>query len=381
MKKTTTYLLIIFALLIAQACSTGQSAFRNGNYYDATMQSVNNLRINPDSKKSLEVIQQSYPMALDYYRQKINQLAGSNNPDKFLKTVETYILMNKMADEISRCPAALDVVKPVVYFNEQLQKAEILALQEQYNGALSLLESGNIDDARLAYRRLVWVKNRQPDYKDIDRQLVISKDLATLKVVVEYLPERRSNYKIHSKVFYYRLFDELEKNASGEFVRFYKQDLAEELELRPHEVVTVQFLDFNIGTMFEHEESKSYQLDSVVVGTFTDDAGKEHNVMGSVKAEAVIHQQEIKAKGTLQIQIRNFQTDEVVQTKKYPGEYVWQNEWARYNGDSRAVPEAVLALSKKKQMDPPNPQEMFLLFSDPLFFSASANLKSRYKRR
>lgn len=380
MKKITIYLFLISVLFIVQSCSTGQSAFKKGNYYDATIQAVNTLRVKSDSKKSLEVVQKSYPMALDYYRQRIKQLSNSNSPDKFLQIVETYTLMNKMADELSRCPAALAVVKPVVYFNEQLQQAEKLAVQEQFANALKLLESENIDDARLAYKRLLWVREKQPNMNDIDRQLAIAKDLATLKVVVEHLPELHSNYRINSKVFYHRLFDELEKSSGSEFVRFYKPALAEELKIRPHEVVTVQYIDFNIGTMFKGEHTNSYQLDSVIVGSYADDNGNEHNVKGTVKAEATVHEQEVKANGTLKIVIRDFQSDEIIQSRKFPGEYVWQNKWATYNGDSRAIPDDVLQLSKEKQRVPPAPQEMFLLFSDPLFFTASNYLHLRYRR-
>lgn len=381
MKKLLNYFVVITVLLIIQSCSTGQSSFRKGNYYDATIQAVNTLRLNPDSKKALEVVQKSYPMALDYYRNSITQLSNSNHIDKFFNIVDTYNLMNKMADEISRCPAALNVVKPVVYFNEQVQQAEKLAVQEQFSNALKQLESQNIDDARLAYKRLIWVKDRQPNFNQIDRQLVIAKDLATLKVVVEGLPEIHSNYTINSKVFYYRLYDELEKTCSSEFVRFYKPDLAEELAIKPHEVISVQFIDFNVGTMFEKEHTGSYQLDSVVVGSYTDSNGNINDVTGTVKAEATVYEQEVQAKGMLQIIVREYQLNETIQSRKFPSEYIWQNSWANYNGDSRALPNQIIKLSKEKQRVPPAPQEMFLLVSDPLFYTASNYLQGRYKRR
>lgn len=380
MKISNSILVPILVFVILQACSTGQSAFRNGKYYDATIQSVNNLRLNPDSKKSIEVIQKSYPMALEYYRQKIDQFTGSNSIDKYLEIVAYYELLNKMADEINRCPAALAEVRPVVYFNDQLQKAEELAIQEQFDNALRLLENENIDEAKMAFKRLLWVKERQPGFSDIERQLIIAKDLATLKVVVEYLPEIHSNYRINSKVFYYRLFDELEKNAGNDFIRFYKPALAEELQIRPHKIITVQFVEFNIGTMFEREHTNAYQLDSVVVGSYTDDNGKEHEVTGTVNAEATLFEREVQAKGILQLAIKDYKTDETIQARKFPGEYIWQNAWATYNGDRRALPSQVFQLTKEKQRFPPDAQEMFLLFSNPLFPTATTYLQSYFKR-
>jgi hypothetical protein len=45
MKKYLPLLLILFAVL---SCNTGKKALKRGNYYDATMQSVQHLRLKPN---------------------------------------------------------------------------------------------------------------------------------------------------------------------------------------------------------------------------------------------------------------------------------------------------------------------------------------------
>lgn len=376
--KTTKILLL---LLIFSACSTSQQAFKKGNYYDATLKAVKQLRNKPDAKKASEVIQKSYPMALEYHRQKINELTVSSQPDKYMKIVETYTLLNTLADEITRCPAALDLVKPVVYFHSQLQKAEELAVQEQFNRARQLLETGYYGDARLAVERLEWVRQKQPSFRNIEATLIQARDLATLKTVVEMLPPRNVNSNINTRVFYMRTLDFLDKRIGNQFTRFYQPDQAEKISLKPHEILTVQFAEFQIGALVEREKESKYESDSVVVGTFTDSDGVSHNVLGIVKATAHLYEREVVARALLEVKIIDFQTDAVLATQKFPGEFFWKNEWANFNGDERALPDQVLQLTKKKQQMPPSPQDLFLLLSDPMFQDMSNFLRNYYKQK
>jgi hypothetical protein len=286
-----------------------------------------------------------------------------------------------LADEISRCPAALEVLKPVVYFHKQLQKAETLAFNEQYDIGMALLDSENYSDARLALNRLNWVKNKQANYQGIDTALERAKQLAILKTVVEYKPENHSNYEINSYIFYKRLFDFVEKKASNQFTSFYMPEMAEDFKIKPHEVVSVQFLDFEIGQLYEREKEKIYESDSLIVGSYSDNKRIEYDVFGTVTADVITYEQEIRAKTILEIRIEDYQTGELILKKNYPGEYIWENQWVTFNGDSKAVPNHLLELTEQQRKAPPSPQEMFLLLSDPLFYSASSSLNSYYKKK
>jgi hypothetical protein len=101
-------------------------------------------------------------MLLDYNQQRINQLLQSNAPDKYLGVVEMYSQLNRIADEIMRSPAALEAVKPVQYFNDQIKTAKDLAAKEQFNEGLRLLETGLLDDARMAYSHFEKAKQCNP---------------------------------------------------------------------------------------------------------------------------------------------------------------------------------------------------------------------------
>jgi hypothetical protein len=381
MKRNFALIFFTIFIIVLSSCSTGKNALKKGDYYEATIQSVNRLRSNPDSKNARETIEQSYPMALDYYRQKIDQLSASSSPDKFISIVENYTKLNTLADEISRCPAALNIVKPVVYFYEQLRKAEDLATAEQYNLGVQLLKTGFIDDARLAIAKFEWVAKTKPGYSDVNEKLAEAEELATLKVVIEKLPYMGDAYQTNVDRFYRNFYTDLLKNTRNRFVRFYQPNEAEEAKIIPHQIVRMQFVDFSVGNIYEKEIEKDYTADSVVVGSYKDDKGISHDVIGKVKAHVNLHERRITSKGILEVQIIDYESNSVVDNKKYPGEYVWENDWATFNGDERAVPQEIKKLTIKKQVLPPSPQDLFVYFSDPLGSKATSYLKTYYKKQ
>jgi hypothetical protein len=363
------------------ACSTGKSALQRGDYYDATIQSVKFLRSNPDSEKARATLSQSYPMALQYYRQKVDEMAISNAPNKFLSIVDIYTKLNNLADEISRCPAALETVKPVVYFHDQLRKAQDMAIAEQYNMGLQLLTSGYIDDARKAFEKFEWVNKTRPGYSNVTNKLIEAEEMATLKVVVEKIPYMGELYQANVNRFYDKLFVDLVKNGQKRFIKYFQPFEAEKFKIVPHQVVRIQFVDFTVGNIYEKEMVNDYLSDTLVIGTFKDDQGISHEVLGVVKAKANIHERNVMSRGILDIKVIDYQSNTILENKRFPGEYVWRNDWATYNGDERALPQNIKTLCKEKQMLPPLPQDLFIAFSDPLGANASSFLKSYYRNK
>jgi hypothetical protein len=377
--KNLTILLILLAIL--NACSTGKKALERGDYYEATLQSVKFLRSNPDSKKARATIEQSYPMALEYYRQKVDEIAISNSSDKFLSIVEIYTKLNNLADEISRCPAALETVKPVVYYHEQLKKAQDMAIAEQYDAGLLLLKTGYIDDARKAYEKFEWINRTRPGYADVIKRIAEAEALATLKVVVERIPYMGDMYQANLNRFYDKVFIDLVKNGQKRFINYYQPQDAEKFQVIPHQIVKMQFVDFTVGNVYEKETEKSFVSDTLVIGTFKDDKGVSHDILGTVKAKANIHEREIVSRGILEVKIIDYQTNSILENKRFPGEYVWRNDWASYNGDERALPDNIKKMAREKQALPPLPQDLFVLFSDPLGANTSSFLKSYYRNK
>lgn len=367
------YLFLLLAILLA-SCSTGMKALNKGNYYDATIKAVEFLRTKPDSEKALSTIAKSYPLALDYYQQKIEEYSRSNNANKYLNIANTYLLMNNMADEITRCPSALNAVKPVVYYHDQLAKAETLAADEQYKLGQTYLRTGTLVDARNALTCFQTVKEMNPNYPNIDEMVESATYAATLKIVVEAIPVYSQSVGLSATTFFEQTYFELQKRAGKEFVQFFTPEEAEDAGIVPNQIVRMLFTDFVVGNVYDKETQKQYSADSIVIATQNGKA-----IYGTVKATAYQYTREVVTKGTLTVKIIDYVSNKALSSKNFSSQYTWQSTWAKYNGDERALPTEIKQMAERKQVSAPTAQELFLLFSQPLFENSTSFVTSYYR--
>ncbi len=367
---------LITAFLMV-SCNSGKKAFEEGNYSDAVLQSVQRLRENPDSKKSAETLRQAYPLAINTFKHEIEQLLQSQDPFKYAGVTDRYEIMNRMADEIRHCPAALKIIRNPESFGEQVAAARQKAAPEAYDTGVSMLKQGTRQAARDAYYQFLNADRFVPGYQDVKKRIEQAKFDATLKVVVEQVPVP-GRYKISSEFFYDQAYNLLAKTSRQEFVEFYSPSAAKQLPYAD-EILMMEFDDFSVGSTYDKDTEKELiSKDSVKTGTATIN-GQKVDVYDRVKAKYFTHRREVVSTGVLFVQIVDARTNKPKATQKFPGSYTWFIEWASYNGDSRALNQQQLDLSRKKPVMPPPPQDLFLEFTKPIFEQLKGFLRNYYK--
>lgn len=369
----------IFCLLI-MSCSSGKKALERGDYFTATLQAVNRLRSNPNSSKSLDAVKESYPMSLTYFSGKIENTLGSNAPFKYSEVVGYYEKINLLSDEVSRCPAALKILPKVNYFTKELARARNLAAEEQYQAGL-MNEKSN---TRLSWKD-AWFNYQQADrfstgYKDVKSRLDEAKYNATLKVIVEQIQVTRK-YQITANFFLNQIVENLTRNRPNEFVTFYSPESAVKNGIKnPDQLLRMNFDDFVVGQVYDKESVREASRDSVEVGTVTLADGKKVKAYNTVKAKLTINRRELISMGVLDVTIVDLQQNSVVSQRKFPGQFFWFFEWGSFNGDERALNSDQLAICGRKPVPPPEPQDLFIEFTKPIFNQVTPFLKSFYQQ-
>lgn len=377
MKKYLFPALVILFLL--NACSTGKKALEHGDYYMATLQAVKRLRSNPDSRKALNALKDSYPLALSYYKGKIDNALSANAPFKYSEIVGHYEKINNMADEINRCPAAMKVIPEVQSYPSELANARQKAAEEQYQAGLTRERENTREAWKAAYYNYRQADQFVPGYRDVRERMAIAKTNATLKVIVEHILVPR-NYQLTSDFFLNQIMESLATGSSGEFVKFYTPEAAGNAGIdQPNQVLKLNFDEFTVGQVYDKETIQELKRDSVVVGTVDIPGGKK-NVYGTVKAKLITYRRELISNGLLDATILDFQLNSVLSEKKFPGQYVWFTEWGSFNGDERALTKEQLALCNRKPALPPGPQALFVEFTKPIYTQVTSYLKSFYSR-
>jgi hypothetical protein len=370
----------IASVLLVACKSTGQKALSKGDYYTACIQAIDKLRSSPDNTKAADALAQAYPLAVDYTQREVDRLLASpSNNYRYRMILDLYLNMNNIAVQLSRCPAALQVIPHADYYNSQLETARNMAAEESYQLAENNLRAGTRLAAREAYLQYQQVNNIIPGYKDVAEKLQEAKWQATLKVVLEQVPVE-GQYKISADFFQTNVFEYFSTSIRNEFIRVFSPSEAEKSQVQPDQLIRLRFLDFTVGQLRESKNTREITRDSVATGTYKDAKGVEHTVYGTVKAKLTTHTVELSSGGILEASIINYATNTVLSQQRFPGTYVWSDSWASFNGDERALSSRELNLCKRSEPSPsPPPQELFVQFTVPIYADLTRFIQSYYR--
>lgn len=368
--------LLIF-LFIISACSSGKKALQRGDYYEATLKAVERLRQSPNNKKARHTLGEAYYRAVEENLRTTRTLDTQINPLNWEQIAESYGRINEMGNQIRKSPAALQIVKnPTSYLSEEI-KAKDKAAEARYNEGIKAMALNNREDAKKAYYHFVkadeWVKG----YKDVAVQMPKAKDAATLKVVVQPIQVPNSfglgRDFVQSQVMQY-----LNTNRRmNEFVTFY---LSWETPnyCCADQLLMMSFDQFTVGQVFQKEKTTT-AVDSVRRTVRLDD-GSSKTITDAVKADYTQHEQYVVSNGLLDVRVIDAKTNRILMQDKYPGEFVWKNEWGTYQGDKRALNKDQQEAIKVTPIAPPPPQDLFVELFKPIYDQLTGKMRNFYSR-
>jgi hypothetical protein len=370
---------VLFAVALLSACASGKKAYERGQYYESVMISVQKLRQNPDHKKSTEALKNSYPLALDYLLTDAKNQIASNSPNKWRNAIAAYDKINQMYESIRQSPAAIKVVSAPKSFYEEIGPLKEKAAEESYTVGINALMRGTRDEAKKAYYNFADAQAFVPGYKDVVEYLDKSKDEATLKVIVEQVavPAR---YSLSGDFFQDKVEEFLNQNYPDRgFIKFFTPDEAQRIKLaRIDQYLRIQFDDFSVGNTNVKEQIETIKRDSVKVGEVKVD-GKVIPAYNTVTAKLTTIRKEVISRGTLSMIIVDGKSNGVLTHRKFSGEYTWVSTWGRFTGDDRALSDQQLAICKRKELQPPPAQDLFLEFASPIYSQLTSGLQSFYR--
>lgn len=361
------HLAAVLITLTIFGCSSGKKAYERGDYYGAVMKSVNRLRQNPDHSKSIEALQAAYPLAVEYYEGEAQNEIASNSNFKWKNAIQSYNSINTLYEAIRQCPACKKAVPNPKNYYAEIGPLKEKAADESYNAGITALMKGNRDEAKKAYFNFYDAQSFVPGYKDVVEYLDKAKFEATLKVIIEQIPVP-ARYNLSGGFFQDKVEAFLHNNYTDQtFIKFYTPEEAKSVNL-PYadQIMRIQFDDFSVGNSVLREREETITKDSVKVGEAKIE-GKTVPVYNTVKAKLTTYRKELISNGLLSMVVVDAKTNGVLSTRKFSGEFVWVSQWARFNGDERALTDEQLRICKLREQQPPHPQDLFLEFTKPIY--------------
>jgi hypothetical protein len=273
----------------------------------------------------------------------------------------------------------MKVIRSPKNYYTQIGPLKEKAAEESYNAGINALMKGTRDDAKRAYFNFADAQDFVPGYRDVVEYLDKSKWEATLKVVLEQIPVP-GRYNLSGGFFQDKIEEYVHQNYPDKgFIKFYTPVEAANSNLtKPDHILRIKFDDFSVGNVNTKEKLETLTKDSVRVGEAKIE-GKTVPVYNTVKAKLTTYRKEVISTGLLSMVIIDARTSGVLTHKKFDGQHSWVNTWARFNGDERALTEQQLTLCKQKEIQPPDPQDLFLEFTKPIYTQLTAGLKGFYQ--
>ncbi|GAB5527621.1 MAG: hypothetical protein Roseis2KO_54930 [Roseivirga sp.] len=360
------------------SCATGKNAFDKGNYETAIDRAVNRLQANPDNKKSKQVLVEGYQLASNYHLDLIRNYRSGGDNFKWERVYQEYQQLNSYYSKIQRCPACLKLVNPTIY-QAELENAASLAAQNRYDIGKAALADSTIESGREAFRNFRVALDYDQNLPDIDNLLGLARNMGTVRVLIEPIPVHSRSLALTNEYFENKIVEYLDGYSRDKFVQFFTYDEAEQTDLQPDHIISLQFDDFVLGQTLIESKTKEVSQDSVVVGSYTDSDGVEHDVFGTVKAEVTTNRKTLESNGVMNMEIRDAYTGRILTQQKLPSQDVWVHEWASYNGDERALTKEEIRMSKRNELPPPSPQTLFISFIDRIYAQITQRVGNFYR--
>ena len=365
------------ALFLLSACTSSKQQFEKGNYEKAVALSIKKLRKKPDINKQKNILKAAYTYAVQVSEEKIKQHQQSTDRFKWDRVIEQYRKMQQLYTDLLQCPACLAVIEPIDLQNE-LNQALAEGANIYVEEGQKALATQQKDGGRLAYRHFAQAKAYQNNYGNIDRMLNQARIQGTEIIGISRIPVSSKGLELNTAFFLQQLTQAL--NDLNYFFAVFApvEQLAEQKQV-PDQVVDLSFDDYYIGQTYVKEVRESLVRDSVKVGEVTDSLGTKYTVYGEVKADLQRFEKTIESGGLLNIAIVEPNSRSILFQQKIPSTTVWENDWATYQGDKKALTKEELALTQEKELLPPPPQDLFYSFTRPLFDQTASLLRRRYR--
>ncbi|MDP3642862.1 MAG: hypothetical protein Q8S54_06680 [Bacteroidota bacterium] len=89
---------------------------------------------------------------------------------------------------------------------------------------------------------------------------------------------------------------------------------------------------------------------------------------------------QVSSGGLLELKAVEFQSQKIVFTDKIQGIYTWENKYGVFVGDKEVLDNTLSNIISNKAMMPPAPQDMFVLFTKPIFNQLTDKLTNYFKQ-
>jgi hypothetical protein len=339
MMKRIFYLLGVVLLLAACRSSKDYLQRNDGDkaLFDA-VRKLNKKANDADAARALPIL---YTDAQKRHLDRVADLNGRQEPERWESIVAEYDVLQRMYEAIGNSAAASKLVRPADYQTD-LYNARQSGAEAYYQLGSSLLALGTKHDARNAYHRFKQVGRFATDYKDTRKKLDDAYQSSILDVLINPVTDNsfvfnsgwgNTGYNYSNQYFQQNLVRDLGSTQASRYpARFYTEWEARRESVTPDWVVNLALRNLDIPRPVTNQSTRNV---SRQIENGRDSTGKI--IYTTVYATVTTYQQSFTAWADMDVEINEVATRKNITYNNYREQYIWQDAYATYTGDRRAL--------------------------------------------
>ncbi len=329
--------LAILFFLIYGCSSTSQIQKRYTPDDKTVFDLIERLKKNPSDDEAAKLLPEAYKQAADV-RKSINNSSYNNigSGDRWAEISKQLLVAQQMYTEIKAVPAASKAVPTPWDPTLKIQEAKQKAASEYYDQGVQYLSYNNRPYAQKAYDMFAKAGNIYPGFRDTREKMAQAMEMSTIKVVVKpvnYYSYGWNYWGFQNDYLQYKIVRDL-NNSSYRDVRFYTEGDMYAAHLQADRIVELNFNDLYIGQVY----NDNYTINrSKQIQTGQTKSLPPRPIYQTVYAKVYVTRRVLQSRASLECRIYDRVSNRIILSDRFPDNYAWRQESARYTGDQRAL--------------------------------------------
>ncbi len=337
--KRIFYLIAVITLLAA--CRSSKDYLERSDGDKALLDAVKKLNKSPGDADATRALPILYTDAQKRHLDKISSLSARQEANRWNAILSEYYVLQNMYEAIINSNAAAKLVRPADY-QKDIYDAQQSGAEAYYQEGISYMALEGRQDAQDAYHAFNAAIKLVPNYKDAKLKMDEAYERTVVAVVINPITDNsfvfnsglgNTGYNYSNEYFQQNLIRELGGNNANRYpARFYADWEARRENITPDWVVniTLRNVDLPRPSTYQNTRNVSKQIENG-----RDSSGK--TIYLTVYATVTTYQQSFTARADMDVDIDEVATRKNIAYNSYREQYIWQDAYATFTGDRRAL--------------------------------------------
>lgn len=346
---------------------------------------VKDLDKNPSNSALSDKLQTLYQDAAQNHLKNIELYETMTEPTRWDKIVAEYNALQRLYTIIHKSSNAQNLVKPIAY-SAQTDVVKQDAAEDFYQMGRELMrENRGKQSYRDAFAAFKKASAFVSDYKDVSQQMDLAWKNSVLDVLIDpvkiddryVLSGGRGNTlgQFNGQLLQNNLVQDLGGDFSNNsYARYYTNSQASYSRVDPDWLVDLTWVKLDIPKSSIDKSTKTLTK-RIEIGK--DSSGKA--IYESASGKLTIIKHSLKATGFLELRITDAYNRREIHSKRHMARAKWENRYATYSGDSRALTDTdKVLINNPKDQDPRTDDILEKLYSD-VYFQIKSSIENLVK--